>query len=56
MAKKKDFGFDSLLALNGDRYFIDNKGEFEAINTLETKFFLMNSKMHSDYSKIFGMR
>ena len=31
MAKKKEFGFDSLLALNGDRYFIDDKGEFEAI-------------------------
>ena len=31
MAKKKAFGLDSLLALNGDRYFIDDKGEFEAI-------------------------
>ena len=31
MAKKKNFGFDNLFALNGDRYFIDDKGEFEAI-------------------------
>ena len=31
MAKKVDFGIDNLLALNGDRYFIDDKGEFEAV-------------------------
>jgi hypothetical protein len=31
MATKRDFGFDSLLVLNGDRYFIDDKGDFEAI-------------------------
>lgn len=31
MAKEKYFGFDSLFVLNGDRYFIDNKGEFEVI-------------------------
>ena len=28
---KKDFGIEKLLFLNGDRYFIDDKGEFEAI-------------------------
>ena len=27
MTKKADFGIDNLLALNGDRYFIDDKGE-----------------------------
>jgi hypothetical protein len=31
MTKKKDFGIDSLLALNGDRYFIDDKGDLETI-------------------------
>ena len=31
MAKKKDFGTDNLLALNGDRYFVDDKGELEAV-------------------------
>ena len=31
MAKEKNIGFDSLLVLNGDRYFIDDEGEFEAI-------------------------
>ena len=35
MAKKKDFGFDNLLALNGDRYFIDDKGEFDAFGLLK---------------------
>jgi hypothetical protein len=29
MAKKKDFGADNLLALNGDHYFVDNQGEFK---------------------------
>lgn len=29
MIRKKDFGADNLLALNGDRYFVDEKGEFE---------------------------
>jgi len=28
---KKDFGIEKLLFLNGDRYFIDDKGELEAI-------------------------
>lgn len=31
MAKTKDTGLEFLLALNGDRYFVDDKGEFEAI-------------------------
>ena len=31
LTKKKDFGIDKLLILNGDRYFIDDKGELEAI-------------------------
>ena len=31
MAKKKDFGIECLLALNGDRYFIDDKGELEVV-------------------------
>ena len=31
MTKKKDFGSGSLLALNGDRYFVDDKGDLEAI-------------------------
>jgi len=35
MARGKDHGVDNLLALNGDRYFVDEKGEFEAI--FETK-------------------
>ena len=31
MTAKKDYGTDNLLALNGDRYFIDEKGEFEVV-------------------------
>ena len=31
MTAKKDLGTDNLLALNGDRYFIDEKGEFEVV-------------------------
>ena len=31
MTKKAGFGIDNLLALNGDRYFVDDKGEFEAV-------------------------
>jgi len=31
MTKKRDFGLENLLALNGDRYFVDEKGEFEVI-------------------------
>ena len=31
MNRENDFGVESLLALNGDRYFIDDKGNFEAI-------------------------
>ena len=31
MSEKKDFGIDGLLALNGDRYFIDDKGDLEVI-------------------------
>ncbi|MGI9305090.1 MAG: toxin-antitoxin system TumE family protein [Gammaproteobacteria bacterium] len=31
MAKKADAGLDILLALNGDRYFVDEKGELEAV-------------------------
>jgi hypothetical protein len=31
MVKKRDFGIDNLLALNGDRYFVDDKGELEAV-------------------------
>ena len=31
MAAKKDLGTDNLLALNGDRYFVDEKGEFEVV-------------------------
>ena len=31
MTKKRDFGSDSLLALDGDRYFVDDKGDLEAI-------------------------
>ena len=31
MTKKTDFGVDSFLALNGDRYFVDDKGSLEVI-------------------------
>ena len=31
MAKSKDTGVDSLLSLNGDRYFVDDQGHLEAI-------------------------
>ena len=31
MTKNRDFGLENLLALNGDRYFVDEKGEFEVI-------------------------
>jgi len=31
VSEKKDFGIDGLLALNGDRYFIDDKGDLEVI-------------------------
>lgn len=31
MARKRDLGTDSLLALDGDRYFVDEKGEYEVI-------------------------
>ena len=31
MTKKRDFGSDSLLALDGARYFVDDKGDLEAI-------------------------
>ena len=31
MDKKENSGIDSLLALHGDRYFIDERGHFEAI-------------------------
>jgi len=31
MVKQKDFGADNLLQLNGDRYFIDDAGDFEVI-------------------------
>ena len=31
MAKKSDHEIDNLLALDGDRYFVDDKGEFEAV-------------------------
>lgn len=31
MTEKKDFGSGSLLALNGDRYFVDDKGDLEVI-------------------------
>ena len=31
MTKEKNFGLEHLLALNGDRYFVDEKGEFEVI-------------------------
>jgi hypothetical protein len=29
--RQQDYGKDGLLALNGDRYFIDDKGDFEVI-------------------------
>ena len=31
MTKGKGTGVDSLLSLNGDRYFVDDQGHFEAI-------------------------
>ena len=31
MAAKKDLGTDNLLVLNGDRYFVDEKGKFEVV-------------------------
>jgi len=31
MAGKKDLGIDNLLALDGDRYFVDEKGKYEVI-------------------------
>jgi hypothetical protein len=31
MAKTADFGLEILLALNGDRYFVDEHGEFAVI-------------------------
>jgi hypothetical protein len=31
MTAKKGLGTDNLLALNGDRYFVDEKGEFEVV-------------------------
>jgi hypothetical protein len=31
VAKIKDYGTDSLLALNGDRYFVDDRGDLEAV-------------------------
>ena len=31
MTTNKDFGLENLLALNGDRYFVDDKGELEVI-------------------------
>ncbi len=31
MAGKKDLGIENLLAQNGDRYFVDDKGELEVI-------------------------
>lgn len=31
MTKERDFGLENLLALNGDRYFVDEKGAFEVI-------------------------
>ena len=31
MTAKKDLGTDNLLVLNGDRYFVDEKGEFEVV-------------------------
>ena len=43
MVKQRDFGASNLLELNGDRFFIDDKGEFEVVfkvsrvaETLET--------------------
>jgi hypothetical protein len=31
VSSKQDYGNDGLLVLNGDRYFIDDKGDFEVI-------------------------
>ena len=31
MKKAEDSGIDSFLALNGDRYFVDDQGHLEAI-------------------------
>jgi hypothetical protein len=31
MTKQRDHEIDNLLALNGDRYFVDDKGELEAV-------------------------
>ena len=31
MSSNQDCGKDGLLALNGDRYFIDDKGDFEVV-------------------------
>jgi len=31
MAKRKDHGKDNLLDLDGDRYYVDDRGEFEVI-------------------------
>jgi len=31
MTRKKDHGTDNLLALDGDRYFVDHKGDFEVV-------------------------
>lgn len=31
MAKRKDLGIDCLLALNNERYFVDDKGELEVV-------------------------
>ncbi len=31
MTKKRDVGQENLLDLNGDRYFVDEKGEFEVV-------------------------
>jgi len=31
MTAKKDLGMDNLLVLDGDRYFVDEKGEFEVV-------------------------
>ncbi len=34
MTGKKDFGIDALLLLDGDRYFIDDNGDFEVVFTV----------------------
>lgn len=36
MVEKKDLGADNLLALNGDHYFVDDKGEFEVRFTVKS--------------------